>query len=386
MPSCVECQILVDTAEVGNLLQVGVHLLIRRYGEEQSALPLDRTLVLFDKPQRCLQQSHVYRNIRLLPFGVYPHVAVRPALKHVGGEILQVDIGQSGVTTEQEQVADDLQPSGRKGFALETAQLGIGQIAAVDLLEVNLVTGQRVVLRPAVQMPDPQHSLQLPHQFHRRVVGQLIGDAQPAVEFHGKTGLNLLDRNVRNAVAVAQKIFETVARKQIAQVGLATTLFGAQQVGIILDEAVADAQKCRSALVEPGNGVFEHRGRDGLLSAQHLVVAASYQHTQFIERIVDLLLLAALARGAVILRQPAVGVDVHPRGKVHHFVIDRDACHDGCRAVLTGLAFLEYEDDGEGALACGGRLFFRSYGYALRPHLFRCLFHDDTLTLSVVQK
>lgn len=211
--SCkVECQILVDTAEVGNLLQVGVYLLIRRYGEEQSALPLDRTLVLFDKPQRRIQQSHVYRNIRLLPFGVYPHVAVRPALKHIGGEVLQVDVGQSGVATEEEQVADDLQTSGRKSLALETTQLSIGQIAAIDLLEVDLVTGQRVVLRPAVQVSDPQHGLQLPHQFHRRVVGQLIGDAQSAVEFRGKTGLNLLDRNVRNAVAVAQKLFETVAR------------------------------------------------------------------------------------------------------------------------------------------------------------------------------
>lgn len=275
---------------------------------------------------------------------------------------------------------------GRKSLALETTQLGIGQIAAVDLLEVNLVTGQRVALRPAVQVSDPQHGLQLPHQFHRRVVGQLIGDAQPAVEFRGKAGLNLLDRNVRNTVAVAQELFETVARKQVTQVGLATTLFGAQQVGIILDESVADAQKCRGALVESGNGVFEHRGRDGLLSAQHLVIAASYQHAQFIERIVDLFLLAALARRAVILRQPAVGVDIHPRGKVHHFVIDRDASHDGCRAILTGLALLEHEDDGECALACGGSLFFRSYGYALRPHLFRCLFHDDTLTLSVVQK
>ena len=212
MPSGVECQILVDTAEVGYLLQVGVHLLIRRYGEEQPTLPLDRTLVLFDKPQRRLQQPHMYRNIRFLPFGVYPQVAVGPALKHVGGEILQVDVGQSGVATEEEQVADDLQPSGSENLALETTQLGIGQIAAVDLLEVNLVTGQRVVLRPAVQMPDPQHGLQLPHQFHRRVVGQLIGDAQPAVEFRGKTGLNLLDRNVQNAVAVAQKLFETVAR------------------------------------------------------------------------------------------------------------------------------------------------------------------------------
>lgn len=226
----------------------------------------------------------------------------------------------------------------------------------------------------------------IPSDSGPMTVGQLIGDAQPAVEFCGKTGLNLLDRNVRNAVAVVQELFETVARKQIAQVGLATTLFGAQQVGIILDESVADAQKCRGALVEPGNGVFEHRGRDGLLSAQHLVVAASYQHTQFIERIVDLFLLAALAHGAVILRQPAVGVDIHPRGKVHHFVIDRDASHDGSRAVLAGLALLEHEDDGECALACGGRLFFWSCGYALRPHLFRCLFHDDTLTLSVVQK
>lgn len=354
----VECQILVDAAEVGNLLQVGVHLLIRRYGEEQTALAPDRTLVLFNKPQRRIQQSHMYRNIRFLPFGVYPHVAVGPALKHVGGEILQVDVGQSGVATEEEQVADDLQTSGSENLALETTQLGIGQIAAVDLLEVNLVTSQRVALRPAVQMSDPQHGLQLPHQFHRRVVGQLIGDAQPAVEFRGKAGLNLLDRNVRNTVAVAQELLKTVARKQIAQVGLATTLSGAQQVGIILDEAVADAQKCRGALVESGNSVFEHRGRDGLLSAQHLVVAASYQHTQFIERIVDLFLLAALARRAVILRQPAVGVDVHPRGKVYHFVIDRDTCHDGSRTVLAGLALLENEDDGECALACGGRLFF----------------------------
>lgn len=128
----VECQILVDTAEVGNLLQVGVYLLIRRYGEEQSALPLDRTLVLFYEPQRRLQQSYMYRNICFLPFGVYPQVAVGPALKHVGGEILQVDVGQSGVATEQEQVADDLQTSGRKSLALETTQLGIGQIAAVD--------------------------------------------------------------------------------------------------------------------------------------------------------------------------------------------------------------------------------------------------------------
>lgn len=127
-----ECQILVDTAEVGNLLQVGVYLLIRRYGEEQSALPLDRTLVLFDKPQRCLQQSYVYRNIRFLPFGVDPQVAVGPALKHIGGEILQVDVGQSGVATEEEQVADDLQPSGSENLALETTQLGIGQIATVD--------------------------------------------------------------------------------------------------------------------------------------------------------------------------------------------------------------------------------------------------------------
>ncbi len=78
-----ECQVLVDAAHAGNLFQVGVDLLIRRDGEEQSAF--GRTAVFLDQSDRNIEQTYVYGHIGLLTLGVDPQIAIGPSAEHIGG-------------------------------------------------------------------------------------------------------------------------------------------------------------------------------------------------------------------------------------------------------------------------------------------------------------
>ena len=70
------------------------------------------------------------------------------------------------------------------------------------------------------------------------------------------------------------------------------------------------------------------------------------------EHLVDLFFLFGLACRAVIFRQPAVGVDVHPRSEMHHLAVDGDACHDRDGTIIADFAFLNDENYCEGTFLC----------------------------------
>ena len=156
--------------------------------------------------------------------------------------MFEVDIGQAGIAAEQKEVADDFEPFHGEYLVREAVQFFVGQVASVHLLEMEFVARQRIVFRPAVQIADMQHGLQLPHQLHRRIIRQSVVHAQPPVEIGSEAGMQLLDRHIGQAVARLHELRKSVAGQLVTQIRFAAALLGFEQVGIILDETVANLQ------------------------------------------------------------------------------------------------------------------------------------------------
>ena len=79
-----------------------------------------------------------------------PEAAVRPDLQVLIGELLSIDIWQSGEAAEDEHVPDLLQPLGFKLLLHDLIQLGLSQVAAVHLIEVQVLQLERIAVHPAV--------------------------------------------------------------------------------------------------------------------------------------------------------------------------------------------------------------------------------------------
>ena len=99
--------------------------------------------------------------------------------------------------------------------------------------------------------------------------------------------------------------------------------------------------------VKSRDGILEFSGCDGLRAAEHLVVPLFDEHPQFVQGFVDFPLFARHTCRAVLLRQPAGGVDVNACCKVTFLAVDRDSGDHRGRTVGLRLAFLDDINDVE---------------------------------------
>lgn len=89
------------SAEVGNLFQVGVHLLVGIDGQKRASLLAQRMiLVFFEYLQRILEQGHIEPHIGLLTLLAYPLATVCVFGDILGAEVVNINIRQPRVAAE----------------------------------------------------------------------------------------------------------------------------------------------------------------------------------------------------------------------------------------------------------------------------------------------
>ena len=100
-------QIFGDVADVGLLLQVGVHLLIAAYGKQHAVrLAVGVILVTVEDLLRLIEQRNVAHVLGFLPRLANPDLAVDVRHEMLRLELLHVRKGQARQTAEAEDVAD----------------------------------------------------------------------------------------------------------------------------------------------------------------------------------------------------------------------------------------------------------------------------------------
>ena len=107
MPCAMLRKILADAADVGQLLQVGVHLLVAAYGEQNAVrLAVGVFPVAVENLLRLVEQRNVAHVLGLLPRLADPDLAVDVRHEMLRLELLHVRKGQPRQTAETEDVAD----------------------------------------------------------------------------------------------------------------------------------------------------------------------------------------------------------------------------------------------------------------------------------------
>lgn len=148
MSCCVKGQILVDSANGRDLLEVVVDLLIGR-NREQSVM---RGLVgiFFQYGSRNIEQGNIDRDFRLVASGVDPQSAV---VAHNHFRLFQsphVGVGEAREATENEDILYPLQPLRGHLLRHEYLKLVYGQMLAVRLLHRDFESAERIRRNPAV--------------------------------------------------------------------------------------------------------------------------------------------------------------------------------------------------------------------------------------------
>ena len=137
-----EGQVLFDAADVGNLLQIAVELLIGDYRHELAVVVA--ALIFIEDFQSRRKQWYHYLCVRLLAVGDNPQAAVKHLLYVIDTQVGEVDVCQPGKTGEDEDVAHLLQAFACELLLHHLTQLVFGQIATVNALDGYFVAVEGV--------------------------------------------------------------------------------------------------------------------------------------------------------------------------------------------------------------------------------------------------
>ncbi len=164
-------QIFGDAADVGQLLQVGVHLLVAAYGKQHAArLAVGVFPVTVDNLLRLVKQRNVAHVFGLLPRLANPDLAVDVRHEMLRLELLHVRKGQPRQTTETEDVADLRQSGNRDLLVKHRQKLLFLQKRTVDRLHVDMFAVKRVLRNPSVALRDADDLLEVFQILHHRIV------------------------------------------------------------------------------------------------------------------------------------------------------------------------------------------------------------------------
>lgn len=151
VPGTMRGQILADHADVGNLLQIAVHLLVAWNGQQYALLPAGGVVgILAQNLLRNIQQRDVAHVFGLLTGFADPEISVVVADDVLRGELLHVDEGQPREGGKDEDVADQRQPLQRKLLAVDGLQLVHRQKLPDDLLLMEANPKEGVLRHPVI--------------------------------------------------------------------------------------------------------------------------------------------------------------------------------------------------------------------------------------------
>lgn len=164
-------EVLADAANVGQLLQVDVHLLVARHGQQhvvRQAFGIGA--VAFEDLLGDLQQRDVAHVARLSARLADPAVALHVGDDVLGCELLDVRECQPREAAEDEDVARQRQPRDGDLLVQDAVDLRLLRHLAPHGLHLEAHPGEGVLLHPLAGQRQADDLLEVPQILHRRVV------------------------------------------------------------------------------------------------------------------------------------------------------------------------------------------------------------------------
>ena len=203
-------EILADAADVGQLLQVGVHLLVAAYGEQDAArLAVGMFLITVDNFLCLVEQRDIAHVFGLLPRLADPDLAVNVRHQMLRFELLHVHKGQPRQTAETEDVADLRQSGNRDRLVEHGFQLLFLKKLPFDRLEMEVNLGEGILFHPTFCQRNADNLLEVQQILGGRVVA--APPNRPQVE------IIVLDKLVRNLIQITVFLFVGRAQECLGQ-------------------------------------------------------------------------------------------------------------------------------------------------------------------------
>lgn len=198
-------QRLVDIADPRNFLQIGIHLLVARYGKE-FALLQSVVFILFQQPDRMCQQRNTAHDGRFLAGLVNPLGTLFIYRDMFFPQMFYIRKRQPCQTAEREHVPDTLQAIVRHRLSDKRLQFVLCQMVFVlVVLLLEFVVSERVFLNPLVPNGIAREILHAVQQVDRPVVVTVMRRLYECIETIDKL---VIDRS-------QWYVFLTVLRRNI---------------------------------------------------------------------------------------------------------------------------------------------------------------------------
>ena len=337
VPCAMGRQLFADAADVGQLLQVGVHLLVTRHGQQYVVRhALGIRAVALQNPRGDLQQRDVAHVAGLLARLADPAVALHVGDDVFGGELLDVREGQPREAAEDEEVACLGQPRDVDLLVHQLLDLRLFGHLALDGLQREADLGEGVALHPLARQRDAGDLLEVLEVLRRRVVAAAAVGLQVELELLDETAVDLVQIEVVAVVGVAHELLREFHAGLVALGGGSGQIDAHQLVAfvVVLAEELEERVAVRGLAAEVE--VQHLLGREGLLVHLQVAVDADDAGPHGVDVEVDGLAERGAGRCLAADGVPLIGEDALADGGVGALAVDRDADAHGDLPVLVG--------------------------------------------------
>lgn len=206
----VEGQVLLDATEVGNLLEIGVCLLVRQ-NREKFAVSISLLSILFDDALGNVEEEDVGGYASLLTLRHNP-LLVAHRNDVVGREVGHIDISQPCEARKDEDVTHQLQAFQPKVFVGDADDFLIGQEATIDGFQVEAMIEEGVVHQDATLLGIDSNRLESFHLLDGRVVRATCDSTKIQLEVLHYGRSKLRQPNILASILVLEKLKEVSAK------------------------------------------------------------------------------------------------------------------------------------------------------------------------------
>ena len=213
-------QMLLNLANIRYLLQVGVHLRIRRDRQQLAPRPAVGIVAVLLQQGRCLWKHRDTAHHRsLLPRFMDPQLSLLVRCEVFPPQVVDIREGQSRQRAEAEDIPDAVQPLVGHWPPQQQVQFRLCQRHLdVRLVDLHLVVAEGILLDPFVADGIEQEILQTAEQIDRPVVVAVVGRLHVGVQSIDVGIVDHLQREILLVVGISD-IFGHVAQQAVVLVG-----------------------------------------------------------------------------------------------------------------------------------------------------------------------
>ena len=210
----------LDSADIGYLLQVAVHILITRDGEQYSSLNASGViLVFFENCHRDIQQRNITHIIRLLACLANPIVSVIILCDMLGGELLNIYKCQSRKGGEDKYITHQCKARQRKLLLVYCHKFVHRQEFSHNLLFVELNARKRILIYPLVGKCKVGNLLQALHIADNSILLAVLLTLQIELKGSHQFAIHLGNRNILLPVFEFEKFCKIAGTTFVASYG-----------------------------------------------------------------------------------------------------------------------------------------------------------------------